>query len=139
MEFEVPPPPLPEAPPNEPSCHTALDPPPHQTPRRPVFDVPPAKPCVAVPPAPVDHENQVPPPPLPPFHPFSMAATFALAPYQPPFAVIVENIEALPTVPFVLVAPPAPPAPTVMEYACGVTVNVALYWYHPAPPPHPPS
>ena len=98
---------------NCPSCPTALDPHPHPTHRLPVFDVPPANHCEAVPPAPVDAENQVPHHPDQPFHPATVAATFALAPYHPPSPVIVENTEALPTVPFVLVPPPPPPAPTV--------------------------
>jgi len=136
--LEVPAPPFPEAPPNEPSCPTALDHHPHQTHRRPVFDAPPSKPCEAVPPAPVDVENQVPQPPDHQFHHATVANIFAPAPYHPPLPVIVENTELLPIVPFVLVHHPAPPVPTVTVYACGVTVKEALYWYHPAPhhPPH---
>lgn len=44
---------------------------------------------------------------------------------------IVENTEALPTVPLLPDEPPDIQAdhqvPTVIEYACGVTVNDALY------------
>jgi len=138
IEFEVPAPPFPEAPPNEPSCPTALDHHPQPVPLRPVFDAPPAKPCDAVPPAAVFDEYPVAHHPDPPFPPFVAGpAKYAAAPYHPPFAVIDENTELFPTVPFVCDAHPEPPVPTVTVYACGVTVKEALYWYHPEPPPQP--
>ena len=96
----------------------------------------PAAPTLYDIPAPQLAESPAPPaPPLVEVHPvkleLQLSHHFVTVPentvaHLPPIPVRDENVELLPLAQLALFAP-APPAPTTIEYACGVTVNDALY------------